>query len=544
MYDLIIVGGGTAGSVLAERLTADGRTRVLLLEAGGRPRSPFVKIPAGFTKLFGSKCDWRYTSLHHGGEQNRSIGVPRGKMLGGSSNMNAQIHQWCHPTDFDEWEQEGASGWAWRHVRGVFESQEALDGAHVPGRGGDGPMRVVPVPSPHRLSRAFVEATRGVLPPTGPSYNGADYKGAWISEIAHNNGRRYSAYDAYLKPSFGRRNLHIVTGAEVSRIVMEGGRAIAVEVMQGGKAVRYACAKGIILAAGAIGSPLVLQRSGIGPASDLARLGIPVSVESPEVGRNLQDHPLVPVVFETRGRDTFKNAERISSLLRYILARKGMLASNAVEAIAFAASSKARSRAPDIELIFAPLEWREQGTAPPVMHAVTIGAVVAKPRSRGRVALSTREPAAAPIIDLNLLGDAAGHDVAVMHEAVALAHRIAAQEPLRGHLAIAPQATSPAPTRWLHQHIQTVYHPCGTCRMGNDLTSVVDPSLRVRGAQGLWVADASVFPSVPRGHPNAVVAMIAERAAGFVTAADLRRWPDAPSATSRDPRAEHVLQAV
>lgn len=542
MYDHIVVGAGTAGSVLTERLTSDGRNRVLLLEAGSRPTSPFVKIPAGFPKLFGSKFDWCYTSRHR--EADRNINVPRGKMLGGSSNMNAQIHQWCHPADFDEWAERGASGWSWRDVRNVFASQEALSGADVQGRGRDGPMRVAPVLDPHPLSRAFVAAASGIVRSTGPSYNGAAYEGAWISEIAHWHGRRYSAYDAYLKPCVRRQNLHVVQGVEVSRIIIQGDRAGAVEVRRGTQTTRYECTQGVVLAAGAIGSPLVLMRSGIGPAADLSRHGIPMEVHSAEVGRNLQDHPLVPVVIETLGRDTFKNAETIANLLRYILVRNGMLASNAVEAIAFTASSKARSAAPDVELIFAPLEWRDQGTSPPAVHAVTIGAVVAKPLSRGRVSLPARGLATDPCIDFNLLGDQEGSDLAVMLEAVQLARRVAAQPPLDAYLKTNASDTRPDSVDWLHQRIQTVYHPCGTCRMGDDPASVVDSSLRVRGVRGLWVADASIFPCIPRGHPNAVVAMVAERGAKFITNSDFESWPDAPPVGYGAKRGAHVVQAL
>ena len=542
MFDLIIVGAGTAGSVLADRLSRDGRQRILLLEAGGRPSSPFVKIPAGFAKLFGSRFDWRYESRHHG---DRCIRVPRGRMLGGSANMNAQIHQWCHPEDFEEWKRGGADGWSWRDVRPVFEAQEALSGIAVAGRGRVGPMQIAALPAPHRLSRAFVQAFNSAAPSTGRSYNGGDYRGAWISEIAHANGRRFSAYDAYLKPAMRRGNLHVVTGAEVSRVVLEGGRACAVEVADGTRTKQYRCSKGVVLAAGAIGSPLVLMRSGTGSADELGALGIPVAAHSPDVGKNLQDHPLVPVIFETKGQDTFKNAERMASLLRYLLTRKGMLASNAVEAIAFASSTKGRSLAPDIELIFAPLEWREQGTAPPSIHAVTIGAVVAKPRSRGAVALSGRGPTADPVIDFNLLGDEDGHDIAVMRDAVELARQVAAQAPLGPELAERALCPSGANSiDWINRNIQTVYHPCGTCRMGSDPSSVVDASLRVRGASGLWVADASIFPAIPRGHPNAVVAMVAERAAEFITKADTSRGPAAPNAGRSLQRVEHVLQAV
>lgn len=406
-------------------------------------------------------------------------------------------------------------------------------------------MKVTPLPDPHPLSRAFVEAFNRSASTRGHSYNGGEYRGAWLSEIAQLDGRRYSVFDAYLKPAMRRTNLHVVTGAEVSRVILEGGRASAVEVVEGKKSARYACSKGVILAAGAIGSPLVLLRSGIGAASELSALGIPISVDSPEVGRNLQDHPLVPVVFETKDRDTFKNAERLPSLLRYLFTRKGMLASNAVEAIAFAASSKARSSAPDIELIFTPLEWRAQGTEPPSIHAITIGAVVAKPRAQGSVSLQSSGGVQNVKIDLNLLGDKEGQDLEIMQEAVELAFQVAGRAPLAPRLRAEGTCRSPpSSTVWIHENIQTVYHPCGTCRMGSDPTAVVDASLRVRGARGLWIADASIFPTIPRGHPNAVVAMVAERAAGFVISADLESWPTAPDISRSLQRVDHVLQAL
>lgn len=548
MYDLIVVGAGTAGAVLAERLTASGRNRVLLIEAGGEPKSPFVKIPAGFAKLFRGKFDWGYSSVHHRADVRRDIAVPRGKMLGGCSNMNAQIHQWCHPADFDDWAANGAEGWSWEEVHGTFAAQECLSGPGAPGRGRSGPMKVTPVADPHPLSKAYVTAARQVLVNSGEQYNGGAYEGAWISEIAHHAGRRYSAYDAYLAPARQRSNLQVLKGARVDRVLVQGGRSVGVEVDRAGRRITFQCGKGVILAAGAIGTPQLLLHSGIGPAQDLSKLGIRAVLDAPEVGRGLQDHPLVPLVFATPRTDTFKNAESISNLLRYLLFRKGMLASNAVEAIAFAQSSRAVEHAPDIELIFVPFEWRGQGLQPPQRHAFTIAPVVVKPKSRGTVTLASPRPGDGPVIDFNLLADAGQQDMQIMLEGIRLARQVAIAAPLgsdaMGEVDPGPRSlTEPALSGWIHCNVQTVYHPTSTCRMGSDAGSVVDPQLRVRGIGGLWIADASVMPSVPRGHPNAVVAMIAERAAALIEKADIANWPSPGSAVLESPET-HAYQTV
>ncbi len=523
MNDLIIVGAGTAGCVLAERLTASGKLRVTLIEAGGKPSSPFVKMPAGFAKLFKGKLDWNFESEPQTAANGRRVFTPRGKMLGGSSNMNAQIHQWCHPADFDEWAAAGATGWGWEEVAPVFRAQECWLGEETNGaRGRSGPMMVSPNKNAHPLSHAFVAAARAAGLGDQPHYNGDAFEGAWLTELAHKDGQRFSAYDAYLKPAMQRANLEVVREAQVLRVELANGRATGVTVRQGGVEKTFS-ARGVVLSGGAFGSPQVLMLSGIGPAATLRQLGLPVYYDAPEVGANLQDHPMVVTTFRTRGTGTFKQAESPLNLLRYLLFKRGMLASNAVEAMAFTRSNGAPGTAPDVELILAPFEWRNQGLEAPQVDAVSIGVAVVAPRSRGSLRLRSADPLAAPLIDFGLLTDAEGRDAAATLAGVRLARRIVKTAPLAEfvdkEIFPGPELTNDAELlARLSSEIQTVYHPTSTCRMGADSRSVVDPQLRVRGVDGLWVADASVMPAVPRGHPNAVVAMIANRAADLIAA--------------------------
>lgn len=522
MHDLIIVGAGTAGSVLAERLTASGRHRVLLVEAGGDPSSMYVGIPAGFYKLFKGPHDWNFESEPQAELDGRRIYIPRGKMLGGSSNINAQIHQWCHPADFDEWAAAGATGWEWQDVAPVFRAQEQWRGEEQPvERGRGGPMVVSPQPHRHPLAQAFVAAARAAGLGDQPHYNGSAFQGAWLTEMAHRDGRRYSAYDAYLKPALARPNLTVLRNVQVTRVVLEGGRATGIMVRQGGEERAYA-AGGVVLAAGAFGSPHLLLHSGVGPGPQLQRHGIAVTVSAPEVGANLQDHPLTGVIWRTTGTTTLRQAESIPSLLRYLISKRGMLTSNVAEAIAFTHASGA-DLPPNVELLFVPGEWRNQGLEPPQVDAFTIAAAVVKPVSRGRLWLRSADPLAAPAIDFGLFTDPEGDDRCAILLAARLARRIAATAPLRQ---FAREEQFPGATVededafWaeLCTMMQTVYHPTSTCRMGSDAGAVVDPSLRVRGVERLWVADASVMPSVPRGHPNAVVAMVGHRAADLIAA--------------------------
>lgn len=514
MWDYIIVGAGTAGCVLAHELTKSGRTKVLLIEAGGKP-GLMSEIPAGMPKLFRSKFDWAFESEPQEALSGRRIFIPRGKMLGGSSNMNAQIHQWGHPADFDGWEAEGLGGWAWDDVAPVFRRLENwCGGGNGQGRGRLGPLRVEPRCPAGPLAADFVSAARAAGLDGPADYNGERYSGAWMCQVGQKGGRRFSAWHACLKPAMKRPNLKVVSNASATRIVFEGRRAVG--VVAGGTEHRGAR---IVLAAGAFGSPHLLLLSGVGPAEHLRQFGIEPVLDSPEVGANLQDHALAPLIFSVRRHPTLKAAGGIGALLRWLVLKRGPLASNIAEAFAF--NRVADEAAPDLELIFAPVEWRNQGLEEPQVDAVTIGSIVLQPKSTGTVRLKSPDPMAAPAIDFALLSDPQGSDAAILVAGARLARRIASTEPLAAELGPELPETAGAESdddilSALKQTAQTVYHPTSTCRMGSDERAVLDARLKLRGADGLWVADASAMPKVPRGHTNAPTAMIAARVVDWI----------------------------
>ncbi len=514
MWDFIIVGAGTAGCVLAHELSASGQHKVLLIEAGGKP--PLMsRIPAGWPKLFGTRHDWQFQSEPNRACGGRRVSIPRGRMLGGCASMNAQIHQWCHPADFDEWAADGAPGWAWVDVAPTFREMENAGGE--PERGAAGEMMAEVPRSESALPGLWVEAARGAGLATAGGYNGAAYRGAWLTEQAHRGGSRFSVYDANLKPALGRPNLKLLSGRQVQRLLVDGGRASGV-VLDGGEPLL--AAGGVILAAGAYGSPQLLMLSGIGPGAHLCDHGLDVLLDLPGVGENLQEHSLVGLRFHLKRPISLKRAGSVGQLLRWLLFRKGLLATSGIDAFAFESTDGGPA---DLELMLAPFEVRDQLRGAPELEAYAIAAAVLKPRSRGTLRLGGTGPGMAPVIDLNLFSDAGGADRAVAIAGLRLARRIAATAPLAVETAgefadTAAIEDDAALFEATLPMLQTVYHPAGTCRMGAGPGAVLDERMRVRGLDGLSVIDASAMPSVPRGHPNAVVAMMAKRGAGMMLA--------------------------
>jgi choline dehydrogenase-like flavoprotein len=519
MYDYIIVGAGSAGCVLAARLSEDPACRVLLLEAGGEDTDPRFRIPAAFSKLFRTPADWGRVTEPQAGAGGRRMYWPLGRVLGGSSSINAMIYVRGNAADYDGWAALGCEGWSFEEVLPYFKRSE--DNARGASRfhGTGGPLRIEDQRDPSPLSRVFVEAaaSAGIAPTT--DFNGETQEGAGLYQVTQKGGRRHSASTAFLRPALSRPNLEVRTGAQTARITFDGDRATGVEFIQDGIRKAARCAVEVVLSAGAVHSPVILMLSGIGPAAHLASLGIPVVADRAGVGENLHDHPVVGARWRLRNGTSLMSAESPASVLNYLVWRRGMLTSIVAEAGLFTRVSDAA--VPDLQFHVAPVLFEEHGFRVPTEHGISLGPTLVRPRSRGRVTLRSADVADPPAVDPNYL--ASGDDAAVLVRGLELAREIAAQPAYRGLLGdeLTPGATArsaAALEAYVRQTCETLYHPAGTCRMGADVDAVVDPTLRVNGVRGVRVADASVMPVVVNGNTNAPTMMIAERAADLIRA--------------------------
>ena len=531
-FDYVIVGAGSAGCVLANRLSDSG-AEVLLIEAGGRDRSPKIKIPAAFAQQFRTKLDWDFSSGPEPGCDGRMLYVPRGRSLGGSSSMNAMLYVRGHRADYEGWRDDaGCAGWGWDDVLPYFVRSEHHEAGASAAHGYGGLLNVAPPRSPRPLTELMIGAARSCGFDADPDYNDGDPRGVGPVEVTQRNGRRWSSADAFLRPAAGRPNLTVLTGAMALGLDLQGDRVRGVKL--GGKAPMAVARarREVILAAGAIGSPQLLMVSGIGDPAKLAAAGVEARVELPAVGANLQDHPYVVGIWDSVIGGSLADAEKPTALLDFLLRRRGPLTSTVAEAFLFA-SSDGGDGPPDVQFHLAPAYFVDNGFEEYDGHAITIGPVLVSPRARGEVTITSTDAAAKPAIVGNHLTDQADVDALVW--GMKTARELAAATPLKAALGreIYPGAgvdDDEAIAADARRRVELLYHPVGTCRMGAGDDAVVDPELRVRGVEGLRVADASVMPTITRGNTNAPTIMIAEKAADLVLGREPLRAAAAASA--------------
>jgi choline dehydrogenase-like flavoprotein len=523
-FDYVIVGAGSAGCVIANRLSADPSTRVLLLEAGGSDRSINVRIPAGFPKQFRTDLDWGYVSEPEPNLIGRSMYLPRGRSLGGSSSMNAMIYMRGHRENYDTWASDlGAPGWSYREVLPLFvrsEGNERLGGEY---HGQGGPLNVMDPTWVSPLAERFAESAAACGIPRSDDFNGAEQDGAGTVQVTQKRGRRWSAADAFLHPvRKSRENLKVVTGAHVRRIVVDGsGRATGVELDHKGRTATVRARREVILSAGAFNSPQLLMLSGIGPAEHLREVGIAPIVDSPHVGEHLADHAMCTLTWQSSETGLF-DATHPRYLLEYVAGRgKGKLSSNVGEAAAHIRTDPSLP-APDFQVLFGPAYYFDNGFRTFPGPAFTLAPCLLRPASEGSVRLRSADPHDAPAIHLNFFGE--DGDMQAMLRAIRTAREWAATGPLASFAGVnidpGPGVASDEQLEaWVRAEVQHEYHPSCTCRIGPDGEGVLDEQLRVRGVEGLRVADASAFPRIPGGNTNAPAIMVGERASDLVLGA-------------------------
>jgi choline dehydrogenase len=545
VFDYVIVGGGSAGCVVAARLAEDPGTRVLLLEAGPDASGvEEVRIPAAYSRLFRSQYDWNYVTLPQDRSDARAVYWPRGKVLGGSSAISAMIYIRGNRDDYDAWRSiYGCAGWGYKDLFPYFRRAEDNSRGENAYHGKDGPLPVQDLRHKSEQAQLFIEAAMRRGAPANDDFNGAQQEGVGFYQVTQRDGIRCTVADAYLanKPD----NLTIVTNALVTGLVIEGGRAAGVTYRSQGRDETARAGAEVILAAGAIGTPQLLMLSGIGPADHLREHGIYVIADMPSVGANLIDHPAVPVLWSTPGVKGLWESTRNRDFARWRMTHRGPLTSNIAEAGGFARSDP-RLSGPDLQWHVLPVAFREQGLTEPARRAMTVLVTLADVASRGRLRLASRDPRHRPLIDPDYLSDvrdlnalAVGVRMARDYGTAAPLSKICAEELTPGDRI----RTDHEMRDFVRSSVVTAYDPAGTCAMGGDVArsasgydSVVDPLLRVRGVAGLRIVDASVMPTLPRGGTIAPVIAIAERAADLIAG----RAPLAP----QDPATAQPLSAV
>ncbi|MEV6280010.1 GMC family oxidoreductase N-terminal domain-containing protein [Nocardia sp. NPDC051832] len=517
--DYVIVGAGSAGAVLANRLSADHGTKVVLLEAGPPDKNKFAHIPAAFSKLFRSEVDWDYLTEPQPELDHRQIYWPRGKMFGGSSSMNAMMWVRGFRADYDEWGLLAGDEWGFAAAIEQFRRIENVQDAQYPDEGATGPLHVSKQRSPRASTAAYLTAVReagySVESPNRPQPDGFSQ-----TMVTQRRGRRWSTADAYLKPAMRRANLTVLPEALATRVLFDGKRAVGVEYRRGPETFTVTARREVVLCGGAINSPQLLMLSGIGDMVELGRHGIATVQHNSEVGANLQDHLVAGIGYGVPA-DSLFDAEKPRQLLDFLIRHRGMLTSNVGEAYGFV-RSRPDLELPDLELIYAPAPFFYEGLQDPTEHGVILATVLLRPYSRGRIGLAAADPTTKPVIDPGYLTDSEGADRAAIMSGLRVCANIAAAPAMQavlGPLIYPPKAPPELEATLeltLNGYSHTLYHPVGTCRMGTDPASVVDPHLKVRGVEALRVADASVMPFLIRGHTHAPAVFIGEQAAKFL----------------------------
>ncbi|NVE95126.1 GMC family oxidoreductase [Altererythrobacter lutimaris] len=523
-FDYVVIGGGSAGSAVTGRLAEDGASSVCLLEAGGRNDNFLVKTP-GFMPFLLKNTNYRYDTVPQKGLNGRIGYQPRGKGLGGSSAINAMVYIRGNAWDYDNWAAMGCTGWAYADVLPYFKRSEGNVRGKSEYHGGEGPLSVSDQHWTNPTSRAFVESAAALQLPTTDDFNDNSQAGFGIYQVTQKDGERWSAARAYVEPLREKPNLDIRTGTLVEKLVIENGRVTGVAIKRGRKREVVSACKGVILSAGAFNSPQILMLSGIGPAEHLREHGVDVVLDKPAVGSDLQDHIDYVSGWETESKEPIGDSlsgtwKMVKGIVEHRRKRTGIMTTPYAESGGFW-TVMPDSPAPDIQWHFVPAMLEDHGREKIKGHGFSLHACVLRPESRGTVRLNSGNAADAPRIDPNFLED--DRDIATLRAGVRLSHRIAEAPPLTDYKPKDRHAIDlnddAALDELIRNRADTVYHPVGTCRMGSDENAVVDPSLKARGIDGLWIADASIMPKIVSGNTNAPSIMIGERCADFVKAA-------------------------
>lgn len=525
-YDYVIVGGGSAGCVLANRLSADSACRVLLLEAGGEDSHYLIHMPVGFAKMTTGPLTWGFVSVPQRHGNNREIVLPQARVLGGGGSINALVYTRGAPPDYDRWEQEfGCTGWSFKDVLPYFIKSEDNDRLAKPWHGVGGPLGVSDTISPHPLTKAFVRAGQEFGLPYNGDFNGERQEGVGIYQTTTRHGRRCSAATGYLHPVRQRPNLTVLTGHQVTRLLIEKGTAQGVEYLHGNTLQQALATQETLVAAGAIGTPKLMLLSGLGPAAELKQHSIRTVVDLPGVGANLHDHCDIDIVYELKDAFSLDKYNKphwaIWAALQYYLFRSGPITSNVAEGGAFSYHREGKQgELPDFQFHFLPGAGAEAGVPPvPSGNGCTLNTYQIRPTSRGTVKLRSPDLRDAPLIDPNYLAEEADLKAAI--EALKQARAIMQQPSLAQHIrkehypGVEPKSDADCET-YIRQHGRTSYHHCGTCRMGGAAAAPLDPQLRVRGVAKLRVIDSSAMPHIVSSNTNAATIMLAEKGADLV----------------------------